>query len=177
VVRILPTPRARNKRRYARRLLAKRAMAGAINAGALAVVLPVGSTRDAARQGSGEDARRGGVDRRRVAAYLVALGGKAGKKSPLFVTEGQGKLRGHRLGVESIRRLFRSLNRNSRKHVHPHLLRHSMAVPLLKNGVGIRYLQAILGHESADTTSKYLGLVKDDITREYDAAMERILGE
>jgi hypothetical protein len=32
-----------------------------------------------------------------------------------------------------------------------------------------------MGHESPDTTSRYLGLVKQDLRRAYDAAVEVIL--
>jgi hypothetical protein len=44
-----------------------------------------------------------------------------------------------------------------------------------KMSTAIRYVQALLGHEFPDTTSKYLGLVKDDIKRAYDLAVEGIL--
>ena len=35
--------------------------------------------------------------------------------------------------------------------------------------------QILLGHESLDTTSRYLGLMKDEIKAEYDRAMEWVL--
>lgn len=49
------------------------------------------------------------------------------------------------------------------------------AVHLIQNGVAPRCLQALMGHESPDTTSRYLGLVKQDLRRAYDAAVEVIL--
>lgn len=41
----------------------------------------------------------------------------------------------------------------------------------------LRHVQALLGHDSPDTTAAYLGLVKDDLKRVYGAAIEVILAE
>ena len=57
---------------------------------------------------------------------------------------------------------------------HPHLLRHAFAVHLLRRGADIRHVQALLGHESLDTTKIYLRLVKEDYKREYDRAFPLI---
>jgi site-specific recombinase XerD len=81
-----------------------------------------------------------------------------------------------RITVGLVTRIFVQLNRTAPKHVNPHLLRHTFACHLLQNGADVRYVQALLGHESPDTTSRYLGLVKDDLKREYDRAVEAILG-
>jgi site-specific recombinase XerD len=35
----------------------------------------------------------------------------------------------------------------------------------------VRYVQVLLGHESPDTTSLYLGLAKADLKKAYDEAM------
>lgn len=53
----------------------------------------------------------------------------------------------------------------SRHRITAHTLRHSFAVQCLKNGMDIRTLQELMGHESLETTKKYLQLSNDDIKK------------
>ena len=53
------------------------------------------------------------------------------------------------------------------ENLHPHTFRHSYAVHCLKNGVNIRVLQKLLGHEDLSTTAVYLDLVGVDIMKEF----------
>jgi site-specific recombinase XerD len=98
------------------------------------------------------------------------------KTTPLFTVHGFGTEELGRFDENGLWALFRRLNRDFHRHVHPHLLRHTFAVHLLKNGADLRYVQALLGHESPDTTSMYLGLVKEELKRDYDRAIGIILG-
>ena len=50
----------------------------------------------------------------------------------------------------------------------PHSLRHSFASHLLQNGINIRKLQKLLGHESIDTTQIYTNLDDEYLKNEYD---------
>jgi site-specific recombinase XerD len=106
--------------------------------------------------------------------YLAARGGRPRRRSPLFLAHRGTGGRERRLGQNALAAVFRMLNERCSKHVHPHLLRHSFAVHLLQGGADLRYVQALLGHTSPDTTSRYLRIVKEELKRSYDSAIEAI---
>jgi len=50
-----------------------------------------------------------------------------------------------------------------RKHVTPHVWRHSCATHMVQHNANLRHVQAMLGHESLATTEKYIRLTIVDL--------------
>ena len=94
----------------------------------------------------------------------------AAHEPALFVSQ-----RGTRLSVRMIGlRLGRMARlRGLDLHVHPHMLRHSVASHLLQSSGDLRAVQEFLGHASIRSTQIYTHLDFQHLARAYDAAHPR----
>jgi site-specific recombinase XerD len=82
--------------------------------------------------------------------------------SALFVNASGG-----RLSTQGISNVIARLRRQARirRHVTPHMLRHTVATLLLRNGADIRVVQEFLGHASIATTQRYTHVTKEHMVR------------
>jgi len=53
------------------------------------------------------------------------------------------------------------------EHIHPHKFRRTLATNLIRHGMPIQEVAAILGHDKLDTTMQYVVLNKDDVKNSY----------
>ncbi len=58
--------------------------------------------------------------------------------------------------------------------IHPHTLRHSLAIFLVKSGMHISKIQQILRHKSLSSTSFYLQFSRKEIADDYHKAFEKV---
>ena len=75
-------------------------------------------------------------------------------------------------GVQDI--IEKILLKSSIKHkISPHTLRHTFATLLLKEGMDIREVQELLGHERLETTSIYTHVTNEELRKAYLNALPR----
>ena len=81
----------------------------------------------------------------------------------LFVGKGS-----ERIKPAAVRKMLVQLGTNADVfHVHPHKFRRTMATNLIRHGMPIQEVAAILGHDKLDTTMQYVVLDKSDIQNSY----------
>lgn len=81
----------------------------------------------------------------------------------LFIGKGSDRLQPH-----AVQKMLRELGEKANvSHVHPHKFRRSTATNLIKHGMTIQEVAAILGHDKLDTTMQYVILDQSDIKNSY----------
>jgi integrase/recombinase XerD len=86
--------------------------------------------------------------------YVLAQ--KIGEERPIFD-----------LTSRQIRYIVKRYGNTIGVDVHPHTLRHSFAIHLVRSGMDLRRLQLLLGHSSLNMTQIYLQFKDDDIHEVY----------
>lgn len=82
---------------------------------------------------------------------------------------------GARLSKSQLQLIFARARRLLDFEVHPHMLRHSYATDLLRNNTNLRYVQALLGHSSIQTTQMYAHVVDEDLKAIYEEKHTNLL--
>ena len=81
----------------------------------------------------------------------------------LFVGRGS-----ERITPNAVRRMLNIIaNKSHVDHIHPHKFRRTLATNLIRHGMPIQEVAAILGHEKLDTTMQYVVLDKTDMKNSY----------
>jgi integrase/recombinase XerD len=72
---------------------------------------------------------------------------------------------GKRLSTQGMANVIAQFQRDAgiERRITPHMLRHTVATLLLRNGVDIRVVQEFLGHASIVTTQRYTHVAKDHL--------------
>lgn len=98
---------------------------------------------------------------------LVALREWIGDRQDGYLFPGPS---GKRLTERAFQKRLAALAKAARinKRVHPHLLRHRFATSLLKKGVNLCVIQALLGHASVATTQIYAHADVEDMKNSVD---------
>ena len=92
--------------------------------------------------------------------HLEARRGIATERPALFLNNS-----GARLSTQGIANVISRLRRGAgiERHITPHMLRHTVATLLLRNGADIRVVQEFLGHTSIVTTQRYTHISKEHL--------------
>lgn len=113
---------------------------------------------------------------------IVPIGGKAIMSIRNYLLEGRPKLVKRQTGSQLfISQLGKSISRKTvwmilknyavalgiKKDVKPHMLRHSFATHLLKNGADLRVIQELLGHADIGTTEIYTSVDSSQLVDEH----------
>ena len=73
-----------------------------------------------------------------------------------------------RISPHGIRKMLKVLaGESSVDHVHPHKFRRTLATNLIRHGMPIQEVAAILGHDKLDTTMQYVVLDKSEVAYSY----------
>lgn len=95
--------------------------------------------------------------------YLRLISREGGQ--PLFLSK-----KGQRLSSSSIWHLVKEYSRKAgfNGNVTVHSLRHTFGTTLMNQGLSLPYIQALMGHKSLQTTTRYLHLQNNELTEAFN---------
>jgi len=128
------------------------------------LALDAGDVRDDlvhVRHGKGDKARFVPLSARARKAVEPLLDRCADEHSPVFVNAW-----GDRLSRRGLHRIVAAHLRKAGLKGSLHTLRHTAATRWINHGVGLRSVQAMLGHSDLSTTAVYLGVATDKLVAE-----------
>ena len=74
----------------------------------------------------------------------------------------------NRLSPNGVRKMLSVISESSTvERVHPHKFRRTLATSLIRHGMPIQEVAAILGHDKLDTTMQYVIMDKTDVKNAY----------
>ncbi len=98
----------------------------------------------------------------RLLMILRAYWRKERPQAPYLFTGRTGRPLNHEVARDALRL---AAARAGLDKVTPHTLRHSFATHLLDSGTDLRVIQVLLGHESIDTTTRYVRVSLPTLTK------------
>lgn len=97
-----------------------------------------------------------------------------GTSTAVFFARWGGRIKS--LTRQAVWKIIRSIGSKLRAHglrVSPHVLRHSLATHMLQNGMDLRSLQVLLGHEQLSTVQIYTKIETSFLRKTYDKKHNR----
>ncbi len=117
------------------------------------------------RSGKGDKDRIVVVDGKALESLKEYLHKEKRFNGPLFISQKE-----TRITPVQVERLIKKYSQMAgiKKHVTPHVIRHTFATTLLKNGADIRFIQQLLGHSSISTTEIYTHVDENTLRNIYE---------
>ena len=114
--------------------------------------------------GKGNKLRPCFIDKRAKYWIEVYLSERTDNHEALFLTQ-----TGERMTSGRVQEIFKYMRKAAKikQPIHPHTMRHSYAVNLLKNGCHLFTLSKLMGHSSVQTTQAYLQLEDPELKEAY----------
>ena len=109
-----------------------------------------------------------------VAAYRTVTDGRRKSHDHFIIT-----VQGGPASTQHIRNLVRkaATEADLPRRITPHMLRHTAATRLLENGVDLRFVQRLLGHQSVSTTDLYTTVTDASLKAAIASAAKRMKGK